>query len=102
VWSPKETLCLQLGIMHCDLKPSNMLLVRAPEHRRSVIVKLSDFGLSKILPCGKDYIANTNIGGTISWAAPECLIPSTPLDASYILSLLSTVIYSSTQQRSIA
>jgi len=65
----------QMGVMHCDLKPGNLLLVKEAESVSGIQVKIGDFGLSKILPTSCNTIRNTNIGGTIAWAAPECLVP---------------------------
>ena len=65
----------QLGIIHCDLKPGNLMLVKESESQTGVCIKIGDFGLSKVLPTRTNNIMNTNIGGTIAWAAPECLVP---------------------------
>lgn len=73
--SPKETkaialqicqvlFCLeQLGIVHRDLTPANILL--APDGR----VVLTDFGISRMVKRGKDR--DTTILGTVGYTAPE-------------------------------
>lgn len=66
----------EMGIIHCDLKPGNLLVTQSKDRQCGVLVKVNDFGLSKILPPGKSHIANSNIGGTIGWAAPECIVPN--------------------------
>ena len=64
-----------MGVMHCDLKPGNLMLCKEPQSLSGILIKVGDFGLSKILPMSVNSIKNTNIGGTIAWAAPECLVP---------------------------
>ena len=53
------------GVLHLDYKPANMLL-------SSDVVKLCDFGLSKLLPVGKHY-KSSKIVGTPVYCAPEVL-----------------------------
>ncbi|KAA6404148.1 MAG: putative serine/threonine protein kinase [Streblomastix strix] len=53
------------GIMHMDLKPENVLLTE------DIKVKLADFGLSRKLQQGKEYL--THHGGTTFYLPPELL-----------------------------
>jgi Ca2+-binding EF-hand superfamily protein/tRNA A-37 threonylcarbamoyl transferase component Bud32 len=54
------------GIAHCDLKPENMLCDR----KTGNIVKITDFGLSKMLLSNQSI---HEVSGTITYIAPEAL-----------------------------
>lgn len=56
----------QNGVAHRDLKPENVLLLN---HETDTLVKLSDFGLSKIM--NNDFM--TTLCGTLNYIAPEIL-----------------------------
>ena len=61
----------QCGIVHRDLKPENVLVVKNSILRRIELVKLTDFGLSKMfLPNELSYEGV----GTPTYAAPEVLL----------------------------
>ncbi|TVU21841.1 hypothetical protein EJB05_31510, partial [Eragrostis curvula] len=60
----------QPAIVHCDLKPSNILLAQ------DMSARVGDFGISKILPeCVSETLQNSNstigIRGPIGYVAPE-------------------------------
>ena len=60
-------------IIHCDIKPENIFLVRQPDGSRTRIhAKIIDFGLSKNMASGA-RLNVTEIGGTPIYAAPEQL-----------------------------
>ncbi|KAH0645610.1 hypothetical protein KY290_034391 [Solanum tuberosum] len=51
-------------VVHCDLKPSNILL------DGDMVSRVSDFGISKLLTA-YDIVALTKTLGTIGYMAPE-------------------------------
>ncbi|NXO02314.1 PAK3 kinase, partial [Rhinopomastus cyanomelas] len=53
------------GVVHRDIKSLNVLL------SANGSVKLSDFGLSAVIPAGQSTL--TDVVGTIHWMAPELL-----------------------------
>ncbi|CAI0628165.1 unnamed protein product [Linum tenue] len=53
-----------VSIVHCDLKPENVLL------DGDLVAHLSDFGISKLLG-GIDSITKTRMFGTVGYIAPE-------------------------------
>lgn len=55
------------GIIHCDLKPQNILIFEQGEGH--YIAKLADFGSSLLL--SDQIVAMSSIGGTKAWQAPE-------------------------------
>lgn len=66
-------------VIHLDLKSSNILLRTV--HRRPVKnydgthqAKLSDVGLSKMLPQSREYLSSLDGAGTWNWCAPEVLL----------------------------
>lgn len=71
-------------VIHLDLKSSNILLreshtvegVSCPPGGYEVThrAKISDVGLSKLLPLSREYIDDLQSGGTWNWCAPEVIL----------------------------
>jgi hypothetical protein len=69
-------------VIHLDLKSSNILLRESRGFDRSIPsgysvthrAKISDVGLSKMLPISHEYIAPFEAGGTWNWCAPEVIL----------------------------
>lgn len=60
-----------LNIIHRDIKPGNIMVNDVNSDPRSIKVKFGDFGLSRTIQEGDEYL--TNHVGTTSYAAPESM-----------------------------
>jgi len=61
-------------IVHRDIKPTNILIFLISEDRTKPVMKLADFGISKMLKSDKDDFTNTSVtnpNGTRGWMPPE-------------------------------
>ncbi len=58
-------------LVHCDIKPENIFLIRTPAGQRMrIVAKLIDFGLSRNMALGAE-LDSSEVGGTPIYAAPE-------------------------------
>ncbi|KAG2486111.1 hypothetical protein HYH03_015206 [Edaphochlamys debaryana] len=74
-----------MHVVHCDLKPQNVLLKSSPRDPRGFVVKLSDFGLAKLMAAdeeGQLVIDDTVASGTITHVAPEVLLGQKSITAA--------------------
>jgi serine/threonine-protein kinase len=79
-------------LVHRDLKPDNIFLVRA---ETGEIPKVLDFGIAKFLPTDTHATADTGTGqlvGTIAYMSPEQWLGQ-PVDAAWDLWALAIVAY---------
>lgn len=59
-----------LGVVHRDLKPQNIFLLRLPREEREV-VKVVDFGISKVREATTQLTQDSSVMGTPQYMAPE-------------------------------
>jgi len=81
------------GIVHRDLKPENLFLTRRPDGRP--LVKVLDFGISKLLDGGNDLSA-TRTGmamGSPAYMAPEQMRSAKDVDARADIWSLGAVLF---------
>jgi serine/threonine-protein kinase/endoribonuclease IRE1 len=55
------------------LHDRNVLISRSSK-RRTLVFKLGDFGLAKLVPPDQSSFTQTSATGTVGWRAPECLL----------------------------
>lgn len=78
-------------LVHCDIKPENIFLIRTSSGRRKrIVAKLIDFGLSRNMALGAE-LDKSEVGGTPIYAAPEQiqgLAPQASMDTYAVGELL--------------
>jgi serine/threonine-protein kinase len=80
-----------LGILHRDLKPDNLMLARRPDG--TYLVKLVDFGIARTMDRGTQQVTRTGFAvGTPEYMSPEQLSGDT-LDSRSDLYALALVAY---------
>jgi eukaryotic-like serine/threonine-protein kinase len=83
-----------LGIVHRDLKPANLFLARRPNGRP--VVKVLDFGISKITASGADNPVLTKAAammGSPSYMSPEQMVAAGSVDVRADVWALGVVLY---------
>jgi serine/threonine-protein kinase len=80
-----------LGIVHRDLKPGNLFLVRRPDGSR--IVKVLDFGISKITGASNSVAPTTAMLGSPPYMSPEQLTTPRDVDARTDVWSLGVILY---------
>lgn len=74
------------GLVHCDIKPSNLFLVSTPAGDQ--MIRLTDFGLARKLLVGSDLVrGERGLAGTPAYMSPERLRLGVANGASDIWSL---------------
>jgi serine/threonine protein kinase len=84
----------QSGVLHRDLKPANVFLIQRGNRRD--VVKIVDFGISKVLDprFGRSSITlNGQVVGTPYYMAPEQAQGHTDLDARVDIYALGVIVY---------
>jgi tRNA A-37 threonylcarbamoyl transferase component Bud32 len=81
------------GIVHRDLKPANLFLIVLPGSRRE-LVKIVDFGISKVRAADTQLTRTATVMGTPQYMAPEqALGQSDRIDARSDQFALATITY---------
>jgi serine/threonine protein kinase len=81
----------RLGIVHRDLKPSNLFLANDGRH---VVLKVLDFGISKVADEGVPSVTTTRSGlGTAVYMSPEQVRSAKHVDARSDVWALGVVLY---------
>ncbi len=83
-----------LGIVHRDLKPSNLFLTGETVHESGRIVKVLDFGISKLAADGETKLTTAEtVMGTAMYMSPEQIRSSQAVDARSDVWSLGVILY---------
>jgi hypothetical protein len=84
-----------MQVVHRDIKPANLLLRRLPgavAGRDQYIVKISDFGLARLMEGGVETVTGAPMG-TLAYMSPEQCLGSKQIDGRSDLYSLGVVLY---------
>lgn len=84
------------GIVHCDVKPRNLVLEADP--KRGTIVKLIDFGISRVGSSAQDQPRRDVVVGTPQYMSPEQILGHA-VDARTDLYSAAAVLYQALTRR---
>jgi serine/threonine protein kinase len=77
----------EMGVIHRDIKPANMLL----DGKHNAI--LTDFGIAKVIANTLDLTEEDKIVGTISYLAPELIMPNNTITPAVDIYALGITLY---------
>lgn len=80
----------EVGIVHGDVKPSNVYLARGPS---GSCVKLLDFGISRVHCEGEQVAASSALRGTPAYMSPELALGETDIDPRSDLWSVGVILY---------
>jgi hypothetical protein len=84
-----------LQVVHRDIKPANLLLRRlpgAPPGREQYTIKITDFGLARLMEGGVETVTGAPMG-TLAYMSPEQCLGSKQIDGRSDIYSLGVVIY---------
>ena len=76
------------GLLHCDLKPSNLMKIEEKEKKYDFTIKIMDFGLTRVIA----HNDTETISGTPAYIAPE-MLKNSRLDGRADLYSLGIILY---------
>jgi serine/threonine protein kinase len=79
------------GVVHRDLKPANLFLAKQPDKRS--IIKVLDFGISKMSDDGKAITKTATAMGTPFYMSPEQLMNAKGVDARADIWALGVILF---------
>jgi serine/threonine protein kinase len=79
----------QRGIVHCDVKPTNILVAKDFSRQGAVLI---DFGVAHVVADGCGQLPPAHIEGSLPYAAPELLYGNAPTPATDEYALACTLV----------